>query len=522
MGNKISKSEKGIALIAVVVFTVILTLLGFSLLSMVNSEIVLARDSTDKTKAFYLAEAGVEVLTSRLTYGINGDINETSLGCGTYNVDVNAADDPPFAIATGEADGQERKIKVTVSFLAPPFECGVYSGGMSGTPWTLVLRGQGDPCLVYSSGTPVGNYGGRDIVNGNVFVDGNVAMYQQSSVNPAPYPNDYELDGDVDATGDIDRYDSAYIAGEANDHAPVYSYPDLIGMNYAVNNTHNVAQIFADAHISTGPLPSGNVLRDIFQRNPGNMTAECATTSGNDYFLTPVSGFIEGKWDTAETPINVGNNRVYYVDGDVWIHSKSTFGFKITGKATIVATGNIHVSDNFVYADSSSMLGLVALGRYDSNTGALISGGDVVFGDPTYGTMYEASAMMFAANNFLYNSTAIGTFSAEPESGFIINGSLAALNHVSIERDWYTRASVWDGHKYVDERRPARYDPITGKWYDSGTGVELTSTQISTMKHYQMIINYDDRVRSRDTQPPGLPRGIGYIFGGITHWEEIE
>jgi hypothetical protein len=127
--------------------------------------------------------------------------------------------------------------------------------------------------------------------------------------------------------------------------------------------------------------------------------------------------------------------------------------------------------------------------------------------------MYEASAMMFAANDFLYNSTAIGTFSAEPESGFIINGSLSALNKVSVERDWYTNGSV---------RRPARYDPITGKWYDSGTGVELTSTQISTMKHYQMIINYDDRVRSRETQPPGLPRGVGYIFGGIIHWEELQ
>ena len=517
-----AKSEKGIVLVAVAVFTVVLVILGFSVLIVASNEIILTHKSIDRTKAFYLAEAGVAVLTSNLTYGINGDIGETALGEGSYYVDVNAADDPPFAIATGTADGQERRIKVTVSFLAPPFECGIYAGGMGGTPWTLILRGQGDPCLVYSSGTPVGNYGGRDIINGNIFVDGNVAMFQQSSVNPAPYPNDYELDGDVDATGDIDQYDSAYIAGEANDHAPAYSYPDLLGMNYAVNNTHNVGQIFADEGITQGKLPYGHELRDVFQINPSGMTAECATTSGNDYFLTPSSGLIGGSWDTAPTPLDVGENRVYYVDGDVWVHSKSTFGFTLTGKVTIVATGDIHISDNLEYADSSSMLGLVALGRYDSNTGTLTSGGNVIFGDPTYGTMYQASAMMFAANDFIYNSTAIGTFSAEPESGFIINGSLAALNHVSIERDWYTRSSVWNGWKYVDERRPARYDPVADKWYDSGTGVELTSTQIGTIKHYQMIINYDDRVRSRDTQPPGLPRGIGYIFGGITHWEELQ
>jgi hypothetical protein len=125
--------------------------------------------------------------------------------------------------------------------------------------------------------------------------------------------------------------------------------------------------------------------------------------------------------------------------------------------------------------------------------------------------------MMFAANDFLYNSMAIDTFEAEPESGFIIKGNIAALNQVSIERDWYT---VTPGDDY-SEKRPARYDRATNKWYDSVTEVELTSAQLDTLKHYQMIINYDDRVRSQDTQPPGLPRGKGTIFEELTNWEEL-
>jgi hypothetical protein len=397
------------------------------------------------------------------------------------------------------------------------------------------LRGTGNP--VSKSG---GEYNGKDIINGNIFVDGDVALFQESSVHPPLAPNPFELEGDVDATGNIDLYDSSTISGDINEGAPSQESPDLIGMNYAVNNTHNVSQIFADAGVSHGKLPSGNELRDVFQINPSDMTSECATTPGNDYFLTPSTGFIGGNWKTAPTPLNIGQNRIYYIDGDLWIHSKSTFGFTLSGKSTIVVTGNIHVCDNTVYADTSSMMGLVALGKYDED-GDLVSGGNVYFGDPVYGTLYTCSSMMFAANNFLYNIDPIATTSAEPESGFTVNGSIAALNQVSIERDWYTKYEYkyvrvgWSWQwKWVETGvRPAsyRYDSGTGqwKWFDTMTGTELTAAEINgdagtsrkAMRHYQMIINYDDRVRSRDTQPPGLPRGVGLIFEGLSNWEEL-
>jgi hypothetical protein len=506
------KSNKGMVLVAVGVVLLILTLLGFSMLSVANSEIILTQKDVNKTKAFYLAEAGVAVLAARLSAGNYATIEETALGEGSYRVDFTTTGSEPCAVATGTAVGATERIQVTLSFLAPPYECGMYAGGLGG-PWTLILSGTGDPCSVYSWGQEVGNYGGRDIINGNIFVDGNVAMYQQSSVNPALYPNTYDLHGDVNSTGSIDRYDSATIAGREIEGSADMHPPDLVAMNYAVNNTHNVSQIFSDAHVTQGTLPAGNELRNVFQINPSNMSAECASTSGNDYFFTPSTGIVEGNWKTASTPLHAGNNRIYYVDGDVWVHSKSTYGFKVDGKVTIVATGDIHICDNLAYANSNKdMLGLVALGKYDGS-GQRTSGGNIYFGDPVYGTLYTCSAMMFAANNFLYNTKAIGTYSAEPESGFIVNGSMTALNQVSIERDWYTSA--------FGVRRPANYNPSTNQWYDSGTGVALTSAQVDTMKHYQMIVNYDDRVRSQSTQPLGLPRGTGFIFCGLTNWKEL-
>ena len=59
-------SEKGIVLVAVVVFTLIFTILGFSVLSMVNSEIVLAQKEPSSKQAFYAAEAGTEYGVAKL------------------------------------------------------------------------------------------------------------------------------------------------------------------------------------------------------------------------------------------------------------------------------------------------------------------------------------------------------------------------------------------------------------------------------------------------------------------------
>jgi hypothetical protein len=286
-------------------------------------------------------------------------------------------------------------------------------------------------------------------------------------------------------------------------------------MDYENNNTHNVAQIFNDAGVSSGYLPSGNELRDVFVKNPSDRSAECATTSGNDYFFEPSSGFVGGNAKNGSTPINAGENRIYYIDGDLWIHSHPTYGFKMKGKVTIVVTGNIHICDNVEYKDSDSMLGLVALGKYDSS-GNLVSGGNIFFGDPRYGTMYVVSGMMFAAKDFLYNTDNINRKAAEPTSGFTVNGNFAAMGDVSVERDWYTA-----GSGSGSAAKPARYNSSSAQWEDAETGVALNSTQIDSIRHYQMIVNYDDRVRNIDTQPPGLPRGGTKVFAGFSNWQQF-
>jgi len=512
MKSRISRTEKGIALFVVVVFVFIFGLIGFAVLRLAETEMVLTRSAINETKAFYLAEAGLHLFTTRLYNKNFADISDTALAEGKYNVELHNDEDPPYIISTGTVANAVKRIKVEVSFLSTPYECGVYAGNSDGQQWMFSLRGQGDPQPIWGGGET----GGKDVVNGNVFVDGDVSLYEESSVNPSPMPNPYQYAGDVSTTGTASILDSASVSGAVSEGADSRDHPSLVDMNYSVNNTHNVSRVFADEGISTGHLPSGHELRDVVVKNPGDRAGECAGTAGDDYFLEPVTASNNGAdQKDAKTPLHLGDNRIYYIDGDVWVHSKYTYGFLVDGKVTIIATGDIHISDNIKYADSDSLLGLVALGQYDS-TGQLVSGGNIYFGDPQYGTMYTVSGLMFAADSFLYNTNSVTGGAEEPQTGFSVYGNLNALNQVSVLRDWYDPEGS-------GEARPAYLDPTVGegKWKDMNTGTALTGSEIDSLRHYQMKITYDDRVRTQDTQPPGLPRGQGTIFGGLKHWQEV-
>ena len=494
-----------------VVIGCIFTIIGISVLGLAGSEKILTKKTLNETRAFHLAEAGVARFVANGYNGNFEDISETALGDGSYWVEVNTDEYPGYAIACGKVGNEEKRIKVEISFLSSSYEHAVYSCNLSGLEWVLELRGTGDP-IAGAGGT---EKGGKDIINGDIYVDGDVKMYGESTVNAPLTPNTYGLNGDVSATGDIEVNDSASISGTVQTGVEKRGVPNLASMNYEINNTHNVSQIFADEGVSSGHLSPDSELYNVVVKNPGDRATECACTSGDDYFLEPASGFIQGgNPKDGATPLNLGNDqRIYYVDGNVWIHNALTYGFALNGKATIVATGNIYICDNIVYSNSDSLLGLVALGEYDE-AGQLMSGGNIYFGDPRFGTMYTVSGFMFAANDFLYNTDSVTGAAKEPQTGFTVNGNFAAVNHVSVRRDWYTA----DG---TGQARPAYFDTDANQWIDMDDGSVLTAAEINSLRHYQMKVNYDDRVRNPETQPPGLPRGGGTIFNGVTNWEEL-
>ncbi len=137
MKIRMSISEKGLALIVVVAFACIFVILGFSMLNVAKTEIVLTQNEVDSTKAFYAAEAGLAELTTRLYNKQFENIADTSLGEASYQVDFYYNENPPCAISTGRAGSVEKRLRVELSFLSPPYERGVYAGNSDGWKYTF-------------------------------------------------------------------------------------------------------------------------------------------------------------------------------------------------------------------------------------------------------------------------------------------------------------------------------------------------------------------------------------------------
>lgn len=516
--NRIDSGKEGAILGIVLVMMVTVTLV---ILSLYHLGAHSGRETDYELKsaqAFWLAEAGREWCVQQLYAGNDGaTVVNTAISAsvpGTFAVEIDPADSS-YRISTGTITvaGQVvvRRIRFGVAFIAKPFEKAIYAGNDNSSDWSFQLSGTGG----YTP--PASGSGGADSVLGDLDINGNVLMQGASKVD-LPTPNNYSLSGDVDATGTITKDTTASISGTARSLVFSDPVPDLTVMDYANNNNYDIAKIFNDAGVTSGYLPVGHALRDVVVKNPTDRATENGTTVGDDYYFEPSRVSTAGTTTTGVTPLNLGDDKSYYVDGHVWFHSKRTYGFQVNGQAAIVSTRDIHVSDNLSYADrsiSGDLLALVALGQYSE--GVLESGGNVYFGDPEFGTLYTADAFMFANNNFYYNTKSNTGEQREPTSGFQVFGNFMAVNQVKVQRDWYTKAG---------SPRAAEYDAVNNVWIDAadarlGIRTELLSDEILTLRHYAMKIGYDDRIRDAATQMSGLPRGGSDIFAGVKSWEEI-
>lgn len=507
-GSGSLRNQAGMALGMVMVIVLAVSVLGVALISASTMSAVETSRYLNSVKAFWLAEAGIQRFDKRAFAGIWSPFSDTSVGAGGIQVTLFSNAIPPYAESVGSVQGDIQRIRVEFQYLAHSYQHAIFAANNSGVPWTFSLRGIGSPAMVSGH-----ERSGRDVVMGNIYADGDVVLYEQSMVSNAPAPNSYLLMGDVEATGIIALSNAATIRGSRYENVAEIPAPDLVVMNYASNNTWNIRREFQNARVTSGNLPSGHPLRNVVVINPSDRTAENRSTPGDDFYFEPINANNNGATQKeAKTPLALGVNQTYYVDGNVWFHNLDVYGFAIDGTATIAATHDIHISDNLKYSTTNSLLGLVSLGRYDA-TGHLQSGGNVYFGDPEYGTTYTVDAFMFAANDFCYNISAnTPTRQEEPTTGFQVYGNYAAMNQVRVFRDWYT-GSGGD--------RSAWYDPSTNRWRDVLTSAMLSSSQTNTLRHYQMTVKYDERIRNQSTQPPRLPRqqsGAGSLYGGITRW----
>lgn len=440
------------AVVALVAMTVLVGLCGAMLMiaSRSNTE---GGATVNRHQATAVAQAGLAEALTRVatgnTEGIGSADAPLAFGGGTYWVEIVPDEDAgtcavtAFADVRGERDALEALLTGGGQDI---YDHALFAGNSGNDPlYTLKLGGSGTQA---------------DLVSGDVYSGGSVAVSGNASVT-----------GTIRAGEEITG-----AAGETNVYQPI---PDIAAMDYPNTADFNVATLFAGATYKTNSALGGKAYQvpesnpaHIFRRNPSDRASDINSTVKADYFL-------EDPYESVSTSSNVtagsattislsgvsgepgssGNHKVYYIDGNLWIHNRNIFSFAIKHneangvQVTFVAKGNIYFSDNVLYDDSAED-GIAFIAMTDS---AVSDSGNIYFGDPVFGTLEQMHAFMYAENNFIDKN-----LSATGSAKVTVYGNMTAGNKVDIQRDYGNQ-------------------------------------------HSKLTVNYDGRISMGDLDMPGLP-----------------
>ncbi|MCA9319818.1 MAG: hypothetical protein KDB53_03740 [Planctomycetes bacterium] len=222
--------------------------------------------------------------------------------------------------------------------------------------------------------------------------------------------------------------------------------PDIAGMAYETNHDVDVASEFGAAVYSSDDtggsawqLPATNPAH-VFRKNPSDRSSETSGTVKDDYFLEdpyepvghdPNQDGSDPLWISFETgPGETSHDKVFYIDGNLWLHSYPAFSLRIRptaggSKITFAVRGNIYLSDNLFYGDPI-LDGIALIAVKDA---AVPDSGNIYFGDPAFGTLEKMYAYMYAENDFKDQN--LGTVGS---SQVYVKGTMSAGNHVDIQR----------------------------------------------------------------------------------------
>ena len=251
-----------------------------------------------------------------------------------------------------------------------------------------------------------------DAVSGRVYVHGDLDVTQDSLII-----------GDVYSTGTIG---GSAIKGVANDGWDPIPVPDLHAMDY--ENTADFTIDSSTPFDGDGELPESDPRHIIVEEFRDDLSDTTGFKFDNtNYFF----GDPHERSNISEVSVSEdGNNKVYFVDGNVWIEPMGKTSQIVNSppdgtKITIVAKGNIYFADNLLYddyandgvlfvamSDGESYTDLDGDNQYDPGEpilhddgdgiyeGAAEGSGNVFFGDPNGGPLGHVHGFIYAENNF--------------------------------------------------------------------------------------------------------------------------
>jgi hypothetical protein len=430
-----SSGRRGSALILALVATLVLAGMAGAIMAVSGSFKQEGTAFTDESRALYVAEAGLsQGIVAAQVMGVpaNPPPAGTIVGQagsmdapmafgegGYWNTIVENGDTTWTVTSFAQVSDHERGVEaVLAQNVNSIYDSAVFAGNSGGDPlYDMKFGGKGVQA---------------DDINGNIYSGGNVIVEGEATI-----------DGAIKASGKI--------TGETGT-AGTLPVPDIPAMKYETNHDYNVKDLFAKATYKSHADLGGSAYQveeknpaHIFRKNPSDRTADTSKTAKDDYFL-------EDPYETVSTSSSVtaskgthltlsgqdgnpgvnGSGKVYYIDGNLWIHNKNIYSFTMWNskadavKVTFVVKGNIYFSDNILYQDNEQDgVAFVAI-----NDKSLKDSGNIYFGDPTFGTLEQMDAFMFAENNFYDNN-----LSASGSAKVTVNGNMTAGNKVEINRD---------------------------------------------------------------------------------------
>jgi hypothetical protein len=456
------ESQRGTVLMVAMIMVLLLSGLAVAYVAITGSQAVSTNLSYKSDRAFYLAEAGLADSMFAIQSGQSGNVASALCG-GSYAVATQLQSTVNLVITSVGTFGTLQRTAEVVAYdgTHPVFFHAIFAGNSS----------EDDTYVMPFGGTGTS----ADHVTGDVY-----------SGNDLSRQGDAVLNGALRAHGDF--------IGCSGDNTTM-SIPDLVAMDYphnydiSVNAAFNArgkwtAFNYTKSYYGSGYggylVPSTDPCH-IFEKNPNHRAPENNSTVGDDYYL---EDYYAGYPGTTRTPITVdpaGNDKLYFIQGNLWIDGHPTFDYLVTTantRLTIVVEGDVHVSDDIKFSDTrNSGLAIIALKALDDPTGTHT--GNVYIGDPIFGTIANVNLFLYAEHNFYdQNLDESGSYQ------FTINGIMTAGDQVEINRD-YTG--------------PGHYE-----WQNVGGRLRQVWVPGSTL-HSRMNVGLDNRIYNGTLVLPRLP-----------------
>jgi hypothetical protein len=424
MGPQLTSSPaaaraRGHVMLLAVLVMMLLAVLGFSMVDAVSSAKDEGTASELHQQRLMLAESGLDAAFQNMRQGGSGVVGSPAdpvgLGAGSfYTLAVDRGDGTVTVFSVGTVHDRNRVIRARIRRGKPVFYHAIFAGNSSGDPdYVMKFGGTGSHA---------------DQINGDVYSGGSVEIDDQA-----------DLAGEVRAQGTI--------TGGTGDTGITQTGFDFAGVDFTSKGVVDVASDFAQNAVVQSSVAGGNAGQvaqsdpaHIFRLNPSDRTDVTGLTAKDDYFLEdpyePMGGTSSKDDGSDNYMLNIDDGsgvtrRTYYIDGNLWVHNLKSFAFMLgtSGsdgvQVTFIVRGNITFSDSFRIQDlNKDAVGFVAL--KDPN---VADSGNIYLGDPTYGTLKELDAYLYAENDFLdVNLDAKGSKDVR------ILGAMTAGNQVAIDR----------------------------------------------------------------------------------------